>query len=109
MEPALGTISLAFLAQVDLAEAAEALPADENPLPASGLLSFFYDAYDQPWGFDPEDRHDFRVIYSGSTESLVPATPPEDLPEVCAALPSRRLPSSESRAYPARPRKRCTT
>ncbi len=83
MEPVLGAIPLAFLAQVNLAEAAAALPADENPLPTSGLLSFFYDAYDQPWGYDPEDRRDFRVIYSGPTESLVPTTPPEDLPEIC--------------------------
>jgi uncharacterized protein YwqG len=83
MEPVLGVIPLAFLAQVDLGQAARALPADENPLPASGLLSFFYDAYDQPWGSDPEDRHDFRVIYSGPAEELLPATPPEDLPEVC--------------------------
>jgi uncharacterized protein YwqG len=83
MEPVLGAIPLAFLAQVDLEEVAHALPADENPLPASGLLSFFYDAYDQPWGSDPEDRHDFRVIYSGPAEELSPATPPEDLPEVC--------------------------
>lgn len=83
MQPVLGAIPLAFLAQVDLAEVAEALPADENPLPASGLLSFFYDAHDQPWGYDPEDRRDFRVIYSGPTEGLVPATPPEDLPEMC--------------------------
>src|SRR3712207_2247292 len=83
MEPVLGAIPLAFLAQVELTEAARALPADENPLPASGVLSFFYDAYDQPWGYDPEDGHDFRVIYSGPAEELVPTTPPEDLPEVC--------------------------
>jgi uncharacterized protein YwqG len=87
MEPVLGAIPLAFLAQVDLAEAARALPPDENPLPAAGLLSFFYDAYDQPWGYDPEDRHDFRVIYSGPAEDLVPATLPEDLPEVCRFAP----------------------
>jgi uncharacterized protein YwqG len=83
MEPVLGAIPLAFLVQVDLGEASRALPADENPLPAAGLLSFFYDAYDQPWGYDPEDRHDFRVIYSGPAEDLAPATLPEDLPEVC--------------------------
>jgi len=81
--PVLGTIPLAFLAQVDLQEAARVLRADENPLPPSGVLSFFYDAYDQPWGHDPEDRHDFRVIYSGPAQELAPATPPEDLPEVC--------------------------
>ena len=83
MEPKLGAIPLGFLAQVDLAEAARALPADENPMPTSGLLSFFYDAYDQPWGLEPEDRYDFRVIYSGPTEDLAAGTPPEDLPEVC--------------------------
>jgi uncharacterized protein YwqG len=83
MEPKLGAIPLAFLAQVNLAEAARTLPADENPLPTSGLLSFFYDAYDQPWGLEPEDRYDFRVIYSGPTEDLAAVTPPGDLPEEC--------------------------
>jgi hypothetical protein len=87
MEPVLGAIPLVFLAQVDLGQAARTLPADETPLPASGVLSFFYDAYDQPWGDDPEDRHDFRVIYSGPAEELLSATPPEDLPKVCRFAP----------------------
>src|SRR5215218_5327230 len=108
MEPVLGAIPLAFLTQVDLAEAARALPADENPLPASGVLSFFYDAYDQPWGYDPEDRHDFRVIYSGRQKCWHQPRR-RRICRRCAALPSARLPSTESRAYPATDRRRSTT
>jgi uncharacterized protein YwqG len=40
---------LTFLAQIDLAEAAA------PGLPARGWLLFFYDAQEQPWGFDPND------------------------------------------------------
>lgn len=33
-------------------------------LPSQGLLSIFYDAEDQPWGFDPKDRDGWKVMYS---------------------------------------------
>ena len=49
-----GTHPLSFLAQFDCAALA---PLDrEGLLPKTGLLSFFYDAESQPWGFDPADR-----------------------------------------------------
>jgi uncharacterized protein YwqG len=56
---------LDFLAQVNLADIAGA----ENDLPSEGLLSFFYDADAQPWGFEPGDLGGAAVVYS--TGSLV--------------------------------------
>lgn len=48
-----------FLLQIDLAEVS-ALDQTEL-LPKSGLLSFFYDLKEQPWGFDPKCLNGFRV------------------------------------------------
>jgi uncharacterized protein YwqG len=35
----------------------------EAVLPSSGWLCFFYDAADQPWGFEPADHDGWRVVY----------------------------------------------
>lgn len=35
----------------------------EGVLPRSGWLCFFYDAEQQPWGFDPADRDGWKVLY----------------------------------------------
>lgn len=53
---------LEFLAQINLADVAAT--GCDLPLAADGLLSFFYDAELQPWGFDPADAPGFRVIYT---------------------------------------------
>lgn len=53
--------AMEFLLQVNLEEAA---PHDvEGKLPKRGLLSFFYDTGEQPWGFDPKDAGCARVMY----------------------------------------------
>jgi len=52
---------LDFLLQVDLSEIASL--DSENQLPKSGLLTFFYDVENQPWGFDPADADAHRVVY----------------------------------------------
>lgn len=60
---------MAFLAQINLAEAS---PADgAELLPAEGLVSFFYDFYKGGWGFDPADRESFLVVYTRPGEALV--------------------------------------
>lgn len=70
---------LAFLAQFDLSTLPPLAP---DPLPPTGSLFFFYDAVDQPWGFDPNDRDGFRVIYSNTPLAPHPLRPfPEDLAE----------------------------
>jgi uncharacterized protein YwqG len=51
-------------------------------LPASGLLLFFYDLQDQPWGFDPKDRGGSATVYIPATEisdSSLFASPPTPL------------------------------
>lgn len=50
---------LDFIVQVDLTELAEFAPP--GVLPSSGLLTFFYDLENQPWGFDPAELDGFHV------------------------------------------------
>ena len=51
-------------------------------LPKTGLLSFFYDARQETWGFDSDDRGSWRVSYfDGDSTGLSRAKPPNDLPE----------------------------
>ncbi len=71
---------MAFVAQVRLEEIA---PFDqEKLLPASGLLSFFYDASQETYGADPDDRGGWQVLYQETTASnWQPTQPPPDLPE----------------------------
>lgn len=52
---------LYFLCQLNLIEI-KAYDTN-NLLPADGVLSFFYDAIEQPWGYDPEDHDGFKVFY----------------------------------------------
>lgn len=52
---------LSFLVQINLAELAKFPFIDE--LPKHGLLSFFYAAEEQPWGFDPKNKDGWKVLY----------------------------------------------
>lgn len=52
---------LSFVAQLDLVELARVWP--DVGLPDTGLLSFFYDALDQPSGSDPRDRGSCQVLW----------------------------------------------
>ena len=65
---------LAFLLQLDLASLPR-LPGLPE-LPASGLLWWFYDAQQSTWGFDPEDRGSWRLLYAA-----------EAMPADCALAP----------------------
>jgi Domain of unknown function (DUF1963) len=58
---------LAFIAQLNLA-AITLHTSLQQVLPRAGLLVFFYDVDQQPWGFDPRDRDGFKVgfIAAGS-------------------------------------------
>jgi len=60
---------LSFLLQINLAHSAK-YPFNRD-LPRKGLLSFFYDAQAQPWGYDPDDRGGWKVLYFDSIEQLV--------------------------------------
>lgn len=73
---------LAFLAQFRMEEFASV--DIENLLPHSGMLYFFYEAEEQPWGIDREDFGSWRVLYyDSSLNSLRRRLPPQTLPEEC--------------------------
>ncbi|MDQ6423651.1 YwqG family protein [Paenibacillus sp. LHD-117] len=66
---------LSFIAQVNLEEVELRL----YELPSAGLLSFFYDSLEQPWGFDPNDRGRWKVIYNENLDRLERKELPEEL------------------------------
>jgi uncharacterized protein YwqG len=74
-------IPLAFLCQINLAEIADTSVA--NSIGSSGLLSFFYEANEQPWGFEPGTSDKWKVIFTGDSETLVRLKAPTDLPDGC--------------------------
>ena len=68
---------LSFIAHFSLAELPE---VDGLSLPREGALFFFYDADDQPWGFDPQNKGCARVVYDPSPLTDHPVRPfPEDV------------------------------
>ena len=85
---------LDFLLQISLQDLA-AFPG-ANSLPGAGLLSFFYDLKDQPWGYDPKDLDGFRVIYTAEGSPLERHAPPH--PD--EALNPCSLKFGEARSFP---------
>lgn len=65
---------LAFLAQIDLSE----LP-ESSLIGNSGMLSFFYNTDEEPWGLDPKDREQSKVLFFPSSEHLVKTSCPTTL------------------------------
>jgi uncharacterized protein YwqG len=92
---------LDFLIQINLEDVKE---LDVNKtLPDRGMLSFFYDTEEQPWGYDPEDLDGFKVVYFKDLEVLFP----REISEKRTLLPtcglefktSLTVPSTLSRTY----------
>lgn len=84
---------LSFIAQINLAEVWAAAPEIDADLPTSGRLSLFYDADQQPWGFNPADHPGMRLIYDNSpVDSLTRMDAPTDAeqfdPLSCLAKPA---------------------
>ncbi|HWM88224.1 MAG TPA: YwqG family protein [Kofleriaceae bacterium] len=82
-------VPLDFIAQVRLDDVPpEVLPQE---CPTTGLLSFFYDCEEAPWGFDPLDRGGGQVLYQAPQVELAPTLPPPEVRErtarACTALP----------------------
>lgn len=73
------TRPLSFIAQINLLETA---PFDEeNLLPKTGMLYFFYSAGQEAAGFDYSDKNKFKVIYwDGNISELRRIDFPDDLP-----------------------------
>jgi uncharacterized protein YwqG len=76
--PVFQGLSQSFVAQIDLREVHGIAP--KGVLPADGLLSFFYDAEQETWGFDPADRGAWAVIYTPHGARLEPRQTPPDVP-----------------------------
>ncbi len=60
---------LTFLAQIDLSM------AGAPGLPESGWLLFFYDAVEQPWGFDPHDAGGASVVHVAAAREALRRIP----------------------------------
>jgi uncharacterized protein YwqG len=82
-----------FIAQVNLAET-HACDVD-GVLPATGLLSFFYDSSQNVWGYDPEEDGAWAVHYTPDSDALIRHTPPTDLPAEASFGAVRLDPSPE--------------
>jgi uncharacterized protein YwqG len=71
-------------------------------LPREGMLTFFYDVQEQPWGYDPKDLDGFRVCFFPDTRELGQQMMPRSehaLAEASMAFwPADSLPTPGSRA-----------
>lgn len=90
---------LRFLCQIDLSVLAS-LGVDD-PLPDTGILSFFYDTGSMRGGVDPADEGCSRVYWFPDRDELSPRVPPEDLPDLGfrGALPLEFVPHDSYPAY----------
>src|SRR6218665_2777741 len=74
------TKPLSFIAQINLEEIAEF--DTENLFPKHGILYFFYAAEQDAWGYEPNDKNKFKVVfYGGDTTELIRTDFPDDLEE----------------------------
>jgi uncharacterized protein YwqG len=93
---------LSFIGQIDFGAAGKY--DTDNLLPKSGLAVFFYSSSQETWGFDPQDKDKFKVLFFPSKEKLARRALPAELPEngifkACALSFSSAvsLPSSENK------------
>lgn len=89
---------LGFIAQLDLGELNKQHAIDW--LPNSGRLLFFYDFEEWPWGFDPEDRGGWAVIYENGTGELYGQDLPPDLNEEYIAPTVKYVTAEKFISYP---------
>jgi hypothetical protein len=90
--------ALAFVMQIRFSEinATGAIPF----LPKSGLLYVFYDAEQSTWGFDPEDRGSWKMLFQkDETEALQEPPVPATLPE-WGVYPAKQLAPKLIQTYP---------
>ncbi|MDO6355719.1 YwqG family protein [Caloramator sp. CAR-1] len=80
--PTWNKLPLAFICQLNLEHICEY--DGDKELPNQGMLYFFYEAYNQPWGYDPKDKGCCKVLYyDGDVELLKGVNFPEFLPDNC--------------------------
>ncbi len=92
-------IPLAFLCQIGLGDH-KAFKNAYEPLPSKGLLSFFYDAFDGPWGNHIDDSQGFRVFYFEDPAVLKITDAPAKLPPTSVFAPCA-IAMHEELSYPA--------
>jgi uncharacterized protein YwqG len=85
-------IPLAFVAQIALDEMPQ-IPG--SGLPAAGVLSFFYEPDQGAWGFRPEDRGAWRILYSEPGTPLSRRAIPAEVPKHARFLPVRLIGMAE--------------
>ena len=71
---------LSFMAQINLKDVAHL--DEENLLPKSGVLSFFYEPETMVCGFEPEDKGAARVFYFPDETELSAAACPDSISDV---------------------------
>ncbi|VAW44929.1 hypothetical protein MNBD_GAMMA03-164 [hydrothermal vent metagenome] len=69
--------SMSFIAQINCEELTKY--DTQQLLPKKGLISFFYCADQEAWGFDPKDKSRFKVLYTENIENLKSTKFPNDL------------------------------
>lgn len=80
------TAPLSFIGQLNCAELS--LSDGSGLLPKTGLLSFFYSAEQDAWGFDPKDKDSFRVLYFEDMLGIHPVDFPSGLEEHARYTPN---------------------
>lgn len=89
---------LGFIAQMDLGEVNSTRAIDW--LPDCGRLLFFYDLAEWPWGFDPNDKGGWAVIYESGSGELYFQELPDDLNEEHIAPSIKYVKAEEFISYP---------
>jgi len=89
---------LSFVAQIELPEIRLASGLDW--LPDEGRLFFFYDLEQEAWGFDPEDKGAWIVLYDASPDPASHLDAPSSLPEH-GRFPERSMAAVAARSYPS--------
>ncbi|MBY0417268.1 MAG: DUF1963 domain-containing protein, partial [Pararheinheimera sp.] len=89
---------LGFIAQLDLGEIN--LSRNIEWLPDSGRLLFFYDLEEWPWGFDPNDKGGWAVIYENGSGELYSQKLPGDLSEDHIAPSIKYVKAERFTSYP---------
>src|SRR5262245_11586982 len=96
-----GDAPIDFLLQINLDEVSAV--HHTGSLPKTGLLAFFYDLKEQPWGFDPKHLNGFRVYYTPASVPLLrtPLPRPEFVLNECriSFRAGLTLPNIGSRVY----------
>ncbi|WP_075619103.1 YwqG family protein [Paenisporosarcina indica] len=92
---------LSFLAQLNLKDLT--FSETDDLLPKTGMLYFFYDVVNQPWGFEKEDSDSYKVLYfDGDLDDLSRTSYPQ-ITEDYYPLPSHKVEFTKMLTFPEDP------